>query len=84
MNINLLEFSARESGAVHVKKKILKIHNDTAMILYPLYSAADEADHSPGGIYRGRSVRRTGERKRLRSSMRVTWVRARTWPRKQA
>jgi len=43
-------------------KKNLKIHNDTAMILYPLYSAADEADHSPGGIYRGRSVRRTGER----------------------
>ena len=83
MNINLLEFSARESGAVHVKKIFLKIHNDTAMILYPLYSAADEADHSPGGI-RGRSARRTGERKRLRSSMRVTWARARTWPRKQA
>jgi len=54
------------------------------MIQYPLYSAADEADHSSGGIGRGRSARRTGERKRLRSSMRVTWARARTWPRKQA
>ena len=43
-------------------KKNTKYTMTLQMIQYPLYSAADEADHSSGGIGRGRSVRRTGER----------------------